>query len=178
MINLLPLEEKKKIHRDYVLRLFTVVLNIISASALIGIVTLFPSYFISDLEKRAAVDQAELVRETNDDGEENVALVLKEAQQKLEILSPEYEKVSIRTIFDTTISYKPSTVALTGLIYQKDDKGNIKIIINGVADRRDDLLMFSQDLKKDALFDDVELPVSNLAKDRNIKFTLTVIGMF
>ena len=178
MINLLLLEEKKKIHRDYAFRLFSVVLNAISVSALIGIVTLFPSYFISDLEKRAAVDQAELVRETNDDGEENVALVLKEAQQKLEILSPEYEKVSIRTIFDTTIGYKPSTVALTGIIYQKDDKGNIKITISGVADRRDDLLMFSQGLKKDALFDDVELPVSNLAKDRNIKFTLTVIGMF
>ena len=84
----------------------------------------------------------------------------------------------MRTIFDTAISYKPSTVILTGLVYQKENEDKARFIINGVADRREDLLVFSQNLERDALFDDVELPVSNLAQDRNINFTLTIIGMF
>ena len=179
MINLLPVEEKKKLHRDYALRLFSVTLGVVSVSAIIGIVTLLPSYFISDLEKRAAVEEIERIRSINgEDGQEDIMKVLKEAQLKLKILSPEYEKVSVRTVFDTAIGYKPKTVTLTGLVYQEEDEGKIRITINGVADNREDLLVFSQDLKRDALFDDVELPVSNLAKDRDLSFTLTVFGTF
>lgn len=179
MINLLPIKEKKKIRRDYVFRLLTIVLGAVSVSTIIGIVTLFPSYFISDFQKRAAVDQAERLKKIDGEGDqENIVRVLKEAQQKLDILSPEREKVFLRTIFDTAISYKPSTVILTGLVYQKENEDKARFIINGVADRREDLLVFSQNLERDALFDDVELPVSNLAQDRNINFTLTIIGMF
>ena len=179
MINLLPIEEKKKIHRDYVFRLLAVALGVVSVSAVIGIVTLFPSYFISDFQKRAAIEEAERTRKTNAEGDqENIASLLKEAQQKLEILSPESEKVFLRTIFDTAIGYKPDTVALTGMVYQEGSEGKLTFIMNGIADNREDLLVFSQNLKRDALFDDVELPVSNLAKDRNINFTLTVVSMF
>ena len=178
MINLLPIEEKKKTHRDYMFRLFTVILSAVSVSAIIGIITLLPSYFISDFQKRAAVNQAELIKKTNDDNQENVIAVLKEAQQKLEILSPEREKASLRTIFDTIISYRPNTIILTGLVYQKENEDKVTFTISGVANSREDLLVFSQNLKKDALFDAVELPVSNLAKDRDIKFTLTIVGVF
>lgn len=179
MINLLPVEEKKKIRRDYVFRLLTVALGVVSLSAIIGIVTLFPSYFISDFQKRAAIEEAERTRKTGGEGDqENIASLLKEAQLKLKILSPEREKVFLRTVFDTAIGYKPNTVALTGMVYQEGSEGELTFIINGVADNREDLLVFSQDLKRDTLFDDVELPVSNLAKDRNINFTLTVSGTF
>ena len=179
MINLLPVGEKKKIHRDYVFRLLTVVLGVVSLSAVIGIVTLFPSYFISDFQKRAAIEEVERTRKTSGESDkENIASLLKEAQLKLKILSSERKKVFLRTVFDTAIGYKPNTVVLTGMVYQEGSEGKLTFIINGVADNREDLLVFSQNLKRDALFDNVELPVSNLAKDRNINFTLTISGTF
>ena len=179
MINLLPIKEKKKIRRDYVFRLLTIVIGAVSLSTIIGIVTLFPSSFISDFRKRVAVDQVGRLTKIDERSvHKKMGRFLKEAQQKLDILSPEREKVFLRTIFDTAISYKPSTVTLTGLVYQKENEDKARFIINGVADRREDLLVFSQNLERDALFDDVELPVSNLAQDRNINFTLTIIGMF
>ena len=103
---------------------------------------------------------------------------MKETQQKLEILSSEREQASLRTVFDTAINYKPSTIILTGLVYQKESEDKATFTISGVADSREDLLVFSVNLERDVLFDDVELPVSNLAKDKDIKFTLTIVGMF
>lgn len=180
MINLLPTEEKKKIRRDYALRLLTMVLIAVSAVAIIGIVSLFPSFFIADFAKRAAVERVDLITKENGGGDkENITVVLRDAQQKLEILSPESEKVSVRTVFDTAIDHKSNAVTLTGLVYQQetDESGEtLKLIINGVADRREDLLAFSQKLEQDEMFDEVELPVSNLAQDRNISFTLTVVS--
>jgi len=179
MINLLPIEEKKKIHRKYIFRLLTVALGAIFVTAVIGIVTLLPSYFISDLEKRAAVEEIERIRGLNgDDDQDNIASALKDAQQKLEILSPESKKVSVRTIFDTAIAYKSKRINLTGLAFQKESDGELRFTVNGIADRREDLLGFTQKLEQDELFDDVELPVSHLAQDRDINFILTISGAF
>ena len=179
MINLLPIEEKKRTRRDYIFRLLTVALGAVSVSTLIGIVTLFPSYFIADFLKRTAIEKAEISRKTNgEDNQENIIKILKETQQKLEILSSEREQASLRTVFDTAINYKPSTIILTGLVYQKESEDKATFTISGVADSREDLLVFSVNLERDVLFDDVELPVSNLAKDKDIKFTLTIVGMF
>ncbi len=65
----------------------------------------------------------------------------------------------------------PAGLYLTNLSYQPS--GN-RIILNGWADQREDLLCFQRSLEENPFFAEVETPLANLVKEKNIDFSFTL----
>jgi hypothetical protein len=54
----------------------------------------------------------------------------------------------------------------------------VEVVIRGTADTRDALVLFKRRLEQDPLISSVELPVSDLAKSKDITFALKLKTTF
>jgi hypothetical protein len=69
-----------------------------------------------------------------------------------------------------------NTVATIHFALSPTDKNSYTLIVSGLAKTRQSLVAFSEALRKEPLIQKVDLPVSNLTKESNIQFTLTITG--
>ena len=65
----------------------------------------------------------------------------------------------------------PSGFYLTNFSYQTT---NNQIALNGWANQRENLLDFQESLEEDSFFEEVEAPLSNLIKQKDIDFSFTL----
>lgn len=180
MRNLLSQEDKKILRREYKLRVATIAAIFMFFTVLAGIGELLPSYFILKSRESAAKERVDIIKESVAKRKKDVSsAVLFETKEKLELLAFDENNVSLKIIFETIINKKPSGVHINGIFYDKDQsvKEN-KILIKGEADNRESLLEFKKLLGTESKFTSVFLPISNLASDRNIKFSIKVTGNF
>jgi hypothetical protein len=178
MLNLLPRDEKKHIKGEYVKRLSIVVFGGILSTMFVGLTLLLPAFFLSEVRENALIEQSiDMGKSTEGSGREELERILDETQQKIDILTAKKDETPLRSIFDAILRHRTEGVELTGLFYTKDGE-TVTLTTSGVALRRNDLLQFSRTLEEDPLFTDIELPVSNLANDSNILFTVSIKGDF
>ena len=176
MRNLLSQKDKKILRNEYKLRVVIVLLMFLFFTILAGGVELIPSYFVSESKERAIKKHSDIIKESVAKKEQEVSrTVLFETKEKLKLLSFNEEDISMRTIFEVIIDNKPSEVRINAIFY---DKKQTEILITGEADAREPLLGFKKLLEREILFTDVLLPISNLASDRDIKFSIKVTGNF
>lgn len=179
MINLLPKQEKKELHREYIFRFLIVWGIAIIIVVAISAILLFPSYFLSDLKEDFVEEQTNLYQQSERDEErEKIIVQLGEAREKLRALSAGGESVELRLVFDNIIDYSKGGIKISSLLYKRGDASKSQLTISGVADTRDNLLLFSQLIENDEFFSSVVLPISNLAKDRDIDFKIEIEGIF
>ena len=179
MINLLPLKEKQKIYQLYFIRLSIVSSFLLLIALIVGIVLLLPSLFLSVVKEHSSAERVLLARK---------ALSLEEGRNVEAIITSVNKKISILTLasgvsltlskaFRAIIDRQPEGLKIIGLLYEKDvlgDTGRGKIFIRGISSGRDALIAFADLLKKELLFSEVDLPVSNLIKSEDITFLITV----
>lgn len=179
MINLLPLKEKKKIYQLYFIRLSIVSLFLLLIVLIVGTVLLLPSLFLSVVKERSAAERVLLAREalSLEEGR-NVEAIIASVNKKIGILAlAPGVSATLNKAFRTIIDRQPEGLKITGLLYEKDvlgDTGRGKIFIRGISSERDALIAFADLLKKESLFSEVDLPVSNLIKSEDIAFSITV----
>ena len=178
MLNLLPREEKKHLEREFWGRLSIVILGGVMVTFIIGLTLLLPSLFLSKIREQALIEQSSKLGDVSTK-EKRSALIglLQETRGKIDILYEKEEKTSLRTIFDTILSHRNRGITITG-IYSTKGNDAVSLTLEGIALRRDSLITFSESLKDDSFFTDIQLPVSNLAEDRDIPFTIKVQGNF
>lgn len=179
MRNLLSQKDKKILSGEYRLRIVITILTFLFFTILIGGAQLAPSYFISELKERATKEHASIIKESIEKREQDIsATILFETKEKLKLLTFNEESFSLRAIFEAIIDDKPSEVRISGIFYNKSQTGKeTEILVTGEADRREPLLEFKKLLEKEDQFREVVLPVSNLASDRDIKFSIKIIGI-
>jgi len=170
-MNFLPEEDKRKIKKEYLRRLFTVI-GIFSFSAIsIGIVIfLSSSIFLGDqkhnLERQLAISEERLSR----DKTENTISLVEELNAKISLLDSGQENVGEKSAFIKIIlEEKTDKIKILDFFF---DKG--KFLIQGTSEGRQDLLSFIDSLRNKKDFKKVESPVSNLIKERDIEFKLTI----
>ncbi|MFQ5661917.1 MAG: hypothetical protein ACE5F2_01550 [Candidatus Paceibacteria bacterium] len=180
MRNLLSQKDKKILHSEYKLRVLITVLMFLFFTILAGGVELVPSYFISESKERATKEHSDIIKESVAKREKDVSsTVLFETKEKLTLLSFDEKSVSLRALFESVLDNKPKSVRINGISYDKSRAGEVsKIFVTGEADAREPLLEFKKLLNKEAQFTEAFLPVSNLASDRDIKFSITITGNF
>lgn len=180
MRNLLSQKDKKILRVEYKSRVVVVVIVFLFFTILVGGAGLLPSYFISDSNERAAKEHADIIKESvSRRGKDISSAILLDTKEKLKLLSSDEENVSLRGIFEEVLNNKPNGVSVNGIFYTKSKVGkNAEILITGKADAREPLLEFKKLLEMEPQFADAELPVSNLASDRDIKFSIKVTGNF
>lgn len=179
MFNLLPRAEKESVRREYRLRLSAVTLWFIAATFAAGIIMLLPSWFLSSQKERAAEARFEALKK---DGAERETTglqdTLREASEELKLLSHEPPKIYLQELLAQTISKRTPKISVDSVTVRAAAENKRTLQITGSAADRAALVAFSRSLEEIRVFEKVDLPVSNLAKDRDIPFSITAAGSF
>ena len=179
MTNLLLEEDRKDIRRDYVLRLGATAAGFLGVFALMSTVFLVPSFALSISKEGSLRERVELLaRTTILRSEDPSLLALSDFNGGLQFLSSRQERQLTNAVLLRVLEAKPSGVSITRLSFARHLDGSADIAIGGLARTREALLFFERRLRDDTLFSDIVLPVSNLANDKDIEFSMTAQGAF
>lgn len=174
-MNLLPELEKNRVVKGLKLRFFVVGMFITGAALLINSVLIIPPYLLANTKLIENKIRAETTALKNDKTYLDTLLVPRELSIKMasiRLLTPPKTKVEI---LGDILSIKPGALKIDSIMYslQKEDEGN-KIVISGLSLDRKSLIDYSQALKSNPLFTNVDVPVSSLTKERNLPFTINI----
>ena len=179
MANLLPQKERKRFEVEYKLRVLVISLVFLMMTLVFGIVLLLPSYFVSESKGESIGRQSELLQKTIALREEDTSVMsLLSVKQKMNQLTVVQEHVLQTELMQTVIKNIGTDIVMDAFYYTRGTDANGEIKITGKANSRTALLSFSDKLKKESLFSRVDLPVSSLAQDSNIVFSITLNGEF
>jgi Tfp pilus assembly protein PilN len=178
MINLIPIEEKKKIKKDFYYRFLVIFFAMLTSIVLISIILLFPAYLIS-LEKNISINQ-NLETQKNEimpEIDQQAQTAIKELDTRLSLLAKARQNKYIfsEKVINEILAEKVSGIKIDKISYQNDPLDGKKIAINGIAQSREQLLLFRQALENGNFFKNVDLPISNFVEDTDIEFNLNLI---
>ena len=174
MINLIPPAAKTAVKREYFIRVGAVWLLIWSVAIVIGGVTLLPTYVLINSQVQVysatAAAASEKVASYKDIADE---LVQTSNQARLIVETARLEPLSGYFAAITSAADAGITVLSTRL--SRADGGLSPLTVTGVAQDRQSLAAFRDRLLADEHIATVDLPIANLAQDKNITFTLTIV---
>lgn len=180
MINLIPIEEKKKNRKDFYYRFFVIFFTMLIFSVLVLIIAILPTYFISyekkiSTNKRLEIQKSEIIPEID----QKARVITKNLDTKLNLLEKARQNkyVFSEKVINEILSKKTSSIKINRIFYENDALKGRKISITGIAQNREQLLLFRKALENDVFFKDVDLPISNFIKGQNIQFNLNLISI-
>lgn len=174
MINLIPPQGHKSAHREYLLRVGS------SVSVLFGFVMLvlaaahIPTYLligvqIKTLDATAEKESGkeELIKKADDEVRlSNVVLArLKAVPEKI---------IMTGDILSEIQKSAPTSVSFRTFLLHNTGKEAQTIQVQGVADTREVLAQFKASLEASEMFDRAEVPISDLARDVDLPFAMTI----
>jgi hypothetical protein len=177
MANLITEKQKKIVKIDYVIRLTSVSLIILSLLGLFLLAYVIP-YYLSLKEKDEKVAE-QFKNVINIENKENVGeSASKIANQTLDELKAvelySQNNFTPSIYFNKIIQNKNTDISITKLSFSLVRKGQGQFLVSGLAKNREGLVTFIEDLKTKASFQNVESPVSDFAIDKDIPFTLNI----
>ena len=104
--------------------------------------------------------------------------MIKDLDTRLAILekSRKNKYIFSENVIDKILSNKVSGIKIKSIFFEKDDISGGNIVISGIAENREILLLFRRTLEKDPSFENVDLPISNFVKGRDIEFNMSLIS--
>lgn len=174
MNNLAPAHDQKKFRRLYFLRLTTVALIIAIFVVIVHGVLLVPSYTF--LQVRIAEQEAErAVFGRLLESSEGVAVEdsLRDLDLKLSLLESLPQQPSFPAAVTTVLEVPRAGIDVTSVAYEPAGQGG-EISVRGIATNREALRSYARLLEAAPSIESVDFPISDLAEERNLTFTLTV----
>lgn len=180
MANVLPPHERKMLRRDYWLRFTTVFALVITGAMLIGSISLIPAYLLARTEHSEVLRYQEIQGETREAGKRDTAvqtarLVGTQVRELLKTDGLRASQAVTHVLRDWEVHAED--IIISGLLYElAEEKKRVipKLRVSGEARDRGALNAFVQTLRADSTFTDVSFPVSDLAGDGAVDFSLTV----
>ena len=172
MINLLPLEDKLAIKKEYRRRLIVIIG--ISMFGIIGsaIILFIPSYLLlSSLEKSLGTQASALEETTLRTGTEKIESSVADLNESLTLLA-DSEGRQIYSLLKKILDIRPTTIKISAFYYNKESGKEI-LSIEGEANTRNSFLSFLSSLEKIKEIKSISSPPSNILKEENISFRLT-----
>lgn len=166
-LNVLPQEHKKKLRRDkFVFRMYIQTLSLSIAFSLLFL-TMGGMFWGMDFYKKSLKSQ-----------EENKSLERVQFQEYQALFEEKKQKTKL---FETMLSkqyaysksiediqrHKNENIFFTGMLFQ-----DTQAKIDGVARLREDVLSFQEQLKISECYTSVEIPIQDLVKKENIRFSV------
>ncbi|MFA5934380.1 MAG: hypothetical protein WC827_00620 [Candidatus Paceibacterota bacterium] len=175
MLNFIPEKNKGKIITEYFFRFFTYFL-LFSFFTLVVLISLFlPSNFYSKYKNNNISGQLSSIKGEVGENNEDPIEIIKDVNKYVKIFVNEKEKTQFSDIIQKIISLKNKNIKISSISVINDVGDTVKIVINGISGTRDSLTSFDRELKNEGYFQSVELPVSNLIKNIDSDFTMTLI---
>ena len=183
MLNILPLEEKKKNLKEYYLRLGVVSLVVAISLVLANLALLTPAYFNAlakeaEAEARIANATGKSVEETAKE-EQVVNATITDLNKKVNLFLGTSTSTSTATrfvpseVFESILKNKTSSIKIYSISYDAT-LDREQLVVTGRSLDRDSLAQFIESLKKSGLFTAVDLPIQSYVKSTNIEFSVTL----
>jgi len=175
-MNLLTDTEKENLKKGLNTRFAIISLFLISLSFLIGVIMLVPSYLLT--KEHLSIAGVSKSPEADENLSREIANLPAEINPKLEIFRSHLKDFGTVDTISKIIMFLPESVTINSLSLsrdqnQKEMKG-VSVLISGIANDRDSLVSFSSSLKGSGYFSSVEIPVSNLTKEKNVPFSINI----
>lgn len=158
---------------EYWVRVTSVWVILIAVALLLGAILLFPVYVLVSSQvdaKESAVTEASL--KVNNFQE--VSQSLEEASQLAKYALRESTLANMSDYLTLFESLQGPTITISSVEIIRQERGILPVLVLGVARDRRGLAEFRDRLLAEPNVVSVDLPISNLASDRDIKFTITV----
>ncbi len=182
MINILPIDDRKEIKKEYFRRFIAVSLVLLGATFAMAIVMLLPTVlFLSDYEQNYKDQLAYTSSKLADAGLSEIKPFVDELNRKTKILTDTNGFQSTSRVAGEILSLGGPGVAISSFSMRVDGKKEL-VSVSGQSATRKNLLDFLDNLKKcKALplngcvpFESIVSPVSNILKDKDISFSITM----
>lgn len=172
MFKLLTEEGRQKVAHEYVMRRTIVMLFALILVAVVGIIGLLPSYALSNARQNEVLERRRMMDRFGERGDEaELQAWLVEINRKLQILSPKLDSEQPSDFIEKIIDQRTAGLRITDFSFVRA-KDKITFSASGVALNRQTLIVFENRINSSGYFSEVTLPISNLAKDRNIDFQI------
>lgn len=171
----LPEEQKRALRREYITRLMIVILLVVTVVCVAGTVFMLPAYVTA----RSDVKDKEY--QLSNEGQKKLIAQVKENELQVKyatdfsnrFLEGSNNPSLIRALLIPTESLTPG-VKLTSFELSTNASSTIDIRVGGVSANREALLAFRKKIEGYKGVQKVELPVSDLAKSKDLAFVMRI----
>lgn len=176
MLNLATEKDKRNLQKEYRLRLVTIVLFLFFAITTLGALFLLPSYIIlkvrsTSLEEKLVGLQESIVAEGGKEAQEFLA----ETNRRTTLVDTLTQTLESDVVLAQALGERTRGVHVRSISFGESREGaGAKISVRGTADTRSALVAFRDALAGQEGFENVVLPLKDLASNRNIPFGLTI----
>lgn len=143
----------------------------------VAVISLLPAYFsASSIAEELSGIRASIITPPTAKESKELDDILKITKNQLSLLQ-KVEDTSFVPVLNKIAMRKVPGVTMTGFSVSQSGVSR-KVILSGVARSREDLVVLKKSIEGILVSGGVDLPVSNLAKDKDFLFTMTVNGTF
>ncbi len=172
MLKLLTEEERKKVAHEYHLRRGALIIVALVSILVIGVIGLLPSYILSNIRYEEALEWDRVVDNSSlKEDEVELQVWLAETNRRLTALSPKLDVDRPSDFIKKVLDQKINGISITNFSWGKV-AGKVTLSVSGEASNRQALVAFKDRLSDSGHFSDVILPISDLAKDKEISFQI------
>ncbi len=177
MANLITEKQKKGLKIDYIIRLSAVTLFLISLLGLFSLAYVIPYYISINNKDFQVAKQFENVinLENQENTDENMTRIVGQTLDKMKTIEIYSKGINPSAYFTTIINNKNSGISIIKLSFDYTKDKQLSFLVNGISKNRESLVTFVDSLKSEPGFTSVDFPISDLAKDDDINFTLNII---
>ena len=174
MINLIPFHEKKRVRLEYWLRVFTVWTLLFSFAILLVICVMVPAYVLISVQINSGAETSRSAQEKVV-AFEAAGMALQAANKQALAIVNNGQLVPISNHIELIRRYENVNLQVSAITIARTADYFAPLQVSGQAATRQALAAFREQLLAESQVESVELPISNLAKDRDIQFNLTVV---
>lgn len=178
MINLTPNQEKKKLIKDFYMRLIIVFFFSLGIAILFSTLALVPAYILArqniNIEKK---NMANIKQIQNSKIDEKTLSNIGKLNSRLTIIEKSKNKdftISEKIVNDIILK-KNSNIKIDKFNFEENIESGKTLKIEGLANTREKLLAYRKSFENDPRFSKVDLPITSFIKSTDIKFNLTLI---
>lgn len=172
MINLIPPEAQSQIVTEYWFRVVAVWLMMLAVTVGVVAVLLLPAYVL--VTNQVSVNTNIAAAIVAESAEQSTTLkLLTQANLYADAVVVSAARPPLLSVFDAIASVtSPEAIIIKNYSFTRSDGALGQIKIDGEALTRRDLISFRDKLTEHPLIEKVNLPIANLAKDKNITFSI------
>lgn len=174
MANLVPPKAKKIVVKEYWMRVLAVWMFFITAACVIVTVLMIPTYILVGAQQEALVNRSNKVPIKQSEFKEMSEQVA-DTNKLAQYLEQQNKSISISELITEIDALAGENVTVLEYNFKQEMDSVTPLTIGGVAADRTALANFRDVLSVHELFSEVTLPLSNLAGDMNIPFSMQLI---
>lgn len=171
---LLPEKEIKTLKKEYRTRLFVTIVFFVSCAIFIGIVSLLPSYIYSYTQQKAALEDLQALQDSRKErGTDTVMKELADAHLLTRRLENHKNGAEFSQAIAEIILRKTPQISLNSFLISTASS-TLDVTMQGKALTRESLINFKKSLEQNPFISKIDLPISDLAKSKDISFALNL----